>query len=427
MSRPPSVPLGSLADFVNGDRGKKYPSGDAFVAEGIPFISAADIADGRVQKSEAKKISREVFDRLGSGKTRDGDVLFCLRGSLGKTARFEGLSEAAIASSLVIIRAKKHVDTRFLYYLLSSPVVQGLTEALDNGSVQPNLSVREIKKILVPDFGHEAQGAIAHILGTLDDKIELNRRMSETLESIARALFQSWFVDFDPVRAKSEWRDPNLPGPVADLFPGCFEDSELGEIPRGWSVGDIYTLADVIYGAPFKSSLFNEDRVGKPLIRIRDLATHDPSVFTSEKHPRGYLVQPGDLIVGMDGEFRAHLWRGPEAWLNQRLCCFSPKEGIPRGFVHYSIESLLDFFERSKTGTTVIHLGKSDIDTFRVLVPPVPILRAFARAVEPIDARIVTAAKEARTLVAQRDALLPKLFSGDVRVQVFERIPSAAK
>ena len=123
----------------------------------------------------------------------------------------------------------------------------------------------------------------------------------------------------------------------------------------------------------------------------------------------------------MDGEFRAHLWRGPEAWLNQRLCCFKPKQGIPRAFVHYSIESLLDFFERSKSGTTVIHLGKSDIDTFRVLVPPRPVLEAFGSIVGPLDAKIVSTAQESRTLVALRDALLPKLISGELRVKDVER------
>jgi type I restriction enzyme S subunit len=250
--------------------------------------------------------------------------------------------------------------------------------------------------------------------------------MNETLESIARALFQSWFVDFDPVRAKAEGRDPGLPQPLADLFPDSFEDSELGEIPRGWEVHDVYGLADVVYGAPFKSALFNETGSGKPLIRIRDLATHDPQIFTPEEHSRGYLVAPGDLVVGMDGEFRAHLWRGPEAWLNQRLCCFKPKTGVPRAVVHYSIESLLDFFERSKTGTTVIHLGKSDIDTFRVLVPSAGVLRAFGAAVDPPDARIVATEGQSRTLTALRDTLLPKLISGELRIKDTERIASAS-
>jgi type I restriction enzyme S subunit len=158
------------------------------------------------------------------------------------------------------------------------------------------------------------------------------------------------------------------------------------------------------------------------LLRIRDLATHDPGVFTPEIHPRGYMVTPGDLVVGMDGEFRAHLWHGPNSWLNQRMCCFKPKAGVPRTFLHYSIEELLDFLERSKTGTTVIHLGKSDIDTFRLLYPTDPVFEAFGDITQPIDSRIVVAAQEGRALAQLRDTLLPRLISGDLRVIDFDRI-----
>ena len=249
--------------------------------------------------------------------------------------------------------------------------------------------------------------------------------MNETLEAMARALFKSWFVDFDPVRAKAEGRDPGLPKP-ADLFPDSFEESELGEIPKGWDVDDVYGISDVVYGAPFKSALFNQARNGRPLIRIRDLSTHDPEVFTTEDPPHGYLVHPGDLIVGMDGEFRAHLWRGPEAWLNQRLCCFKPTPGFPRALVHYSIEGLLNFFEHSKTGTTVIHLGKSDVDTFRVLVPPRPIAARLGTIVDPLDAKIVGTARASRTLGLLRDTLLPKLVSGEVRIKDAERLVAGA-
>ena len=163
------------------------------------------------------------------------------------------------------------------------------------------------------------QRAIAHILSTLDDKIELIRRMNETLEAMARALFKSWFVDFDPVRAKAEGRDSNLPKPLADLFPGRLIDSEPGEMPEGWRMGSIYDIADVVYGAPFASAQFNTDGIGEPLIRIRDLVNESPGVWTPELHPKGYKVRAGDVVVGMDGEFRAYLWGGAEAWLNQRV------------------------------------------------------------------------------------------------------------
>lgn len=317
------------------------------------------------------------------------------------------------------------LDHRFLKYVLLAE--RAAFSRFASGTTHQTIYFPEVKAFHVCLPPLPEQRAIAHILGTLDEKTELNRRMNETLEAMARALFKSWFVDFDPVRAKAEGRDPGLPEHLANLFPARLVGSELGEIPEGWGVRDIYWSSAVIYGAPFKSALFNEDGVGKPLIRIRDLATHDPDIWTPEEHPRGHLIQSGDLVVGMDGAFRAHLWCGPEAWLNQRLCCFMPKSGVPRAFVHYSIETLLEFFERSKTGTTVIHLGKRDIDTFRVLKPPQSILTAFGALLDPVDARILASASESRTLKALRDTLLPKLISGELRVMDAERIVSRAE
>jgi type I restriction enzyme S subunit len=313
-------------------------------------------------------------------------------------------------------------DERFAYYLLK----QFDFGSFNSGSAQPSLNRNFLHPVPVdiPPVGEQRE--IARLLGALDDKIKLNRRMSETLEAIARALFRSWFVDFDPVRAEAETRAARLANVLSNAFPSTLGESELGEIPSGWRVSDVYEIAEVVYGTPFKSALFNNQGLGKPLIRIRDLATHQPSVSTPEERPRAYLVQRGDLVVGMDGEFRAHLWLGPEAWLNQRLCCFRPRPGVPRAFVHYSIEQPLAFFERSKTGTTVIHLGKRDIDTFRLVIPTQQAMRAFGELVDPIDARLVLLGRESATLAALRDTLLPKLISGELRVVDAERLAETA-
>lgn len=178
----------------------------------------------------------------------------------------------------------------------------------------------------------------------------------------------------------------------------------------------------MVYGAPLKSRLFNDDRRGIPIIRIRDLSHHSPGVYTTEQHPRGYLVQPGDVVVGMDGEFRAHIWRGPEAWLNQRVCCFRPLSSVPAFFLKMSIERPLKFFEYAKSGTTVIHLGKKDIDTFRLLKPRADVLRAFGGIVEPLRIRIIGLAAQSRTLAALRDTLLTKLLSGELEVPDAEAV-----
>ncbi|HEU4324857.1 MAG TPA: restriction endonuclease subunit S [Roseiflexaceae bacterium] len=278
-------------------------------------------------------------------------------------------------------------------------------------------------KTFIPLPSSREQRAIARILGSLDDKIELNRRANATLEELARGLFRSWFVDFAPVRAKAEGRAPaGMDAATAALFPDGFETVDGREVPRGWRFGSVYEIADVVYGAPFASQLFNTERNGLPLIRIRDLVDHNPEVFTPEEHPKQIIIQPGDIVVGMDGEFRVHHWNGPISKLNQRLCTFKPRDGFPKMFVSEVIKKPMMFFEQSKTGTTVIHLGKSDIDTIQVVIPYPSVLERFAELTNPIMNRMLLNAEQSRTLAALRDALLPKLLSGELRVREAERL-----
>ena len=202
-----------------------------------------------------------------------------------------------------------------------------------------------------------------------------------TLESIAQALFKSWFIDFDPVRAKAEGREPEgMNAAMAALFPAEFEESAPGPIPKGWSFGDIYQVADVFYGAPFASKRFNTDSYGLPLVRIRDLKAEAPGVWTQEAHLKGRKICPGDIVVGMDGEFRAYLWGGEVAWMNQRVCMFKPGNGHSAPFVKLAIAAPLAHVEATETATTVIHLGKSDIDRFRIIVPPLSVAGRIRRA-----------------------------------------------
>lgn len=247
--------------------------------------------------------------------------------------------------------------------------------------------------------------------------------MAATLEEMARALFRAWFVTFDPVRAKAEgrWRAgqtlPGLPASLYDLFPDRLVETEHGEIPSGWQPGTIYEAANVIYGAPFASEQFNTEGRGVPLIRIRDLKSETPGVWTDEQHSKGYLVKPGDIVVGMDGEFRAYLWGSDPAWLNQRVCIFQPKAGYSAAQVRNLILSPLAFVEATQVGTTVIHLGKKDIDNFKITVSAPEISEHFGRLAQPWYDKLVNIKLATRTLGYIRDLLLPKLVSGAIRVK----------
>jgi type I restriction enzyme S subunit len=319
-----------------------------------------------------------------------------------------------VSPAYIVLRPRLPHTERFLHYLFRSDALTTAVDAIASGSVTRRRTAA-LSEVLALEFEVPSPGAqrtASALLESIDAKILENGRMIDTLGTMARSLYASWFIEFEPVRARASGGRSGLPPHLDRLFPDELRGESSSEMPAGWRFGDIYELADVTYGAPFKSEHFNEARSGLPLIRIRDLESQDPATYTTETASPRYRVRPGDLLVGMDGEFRAHLWMGPEGLLNQRVCRFDPKGNVSRAYVHYSIERPLAYYERSKTGTTVIHLAKRDIETFRVVVPPDAVMLAFGRLVEPIDVRAMNAASESRTLLSMRNALLPRLMSG---------------
>ncbi len=418
--------------LVGGPFGSNLVSHD-YVDAGVPVIRGQNMGS-RWVSGDFAHVTEEKAQSLEANIARPGDIVFTQRGTLGQVslvpqAPFDRYLVSQSQMKLTV--NPKIADPLFFYYVFSTTEQQDYIRqnAIQTGVPHTNLGILRGTPVPLPPL--DEQRAIAHILGTLDDKIELNRRMNETLEAMARALFQSWFVDFDPVRAKMEGRwcqGESLPGPPAhlyDLFPDSFEESELGEIPRGWGVKSIYDIADVVYGAPFSSSQFNLDRNGRPLIRIRDLPGERPQIWTPEIHLKAYMVRPGDIVVGMDGEFRAYLWGGDEAWLNQRVCVFVPKKECSAAFVRNSIIGPLADIEETETATTVIHLGKSDIDRFTAVVPSAAVLAAFNHICQPWYDRVVATKRESRTITYVRDGLLPRLISGDIRLNEVQHLVEA--
>ncbi|WP_149140664.1 restriction endonuclease subunit S [Gemmobacter caeruleus] len=400
--------IGTLGRVVTG----KTPStaNDDYFGGPYPFITIPDL-DGRVViDSSARTLSQTGAGAIKSSLLPAGSVMMSCIATVGKcgiTARTSFTNQ-----QINSVIPNEDVDAQFLYYAFRE-IGHVLERSGGGGSVYTNVSKSRFSDIelLVPPLPE--QRAIAATLGALDDKIELNRKMNATLEAMARALFRDWFVDFGPTRAKMEARAPYLSPDLWSLFPNRL-DAE-GK-PEGWEVRSVYDFANVVYGAPFASKQFNTDSAGIPLIRIRDLATHEPGVWTEEVHPKGHLIEPGDIVVGMDGEFRLHVWKGAPAWLNQRVCHFEPRPGVPTAFLAEALIEPLAFFERGKVGTTVIHLGKGDIDTFRLLHPGTELLSAFGEIARSLIDATVKNATESRTLAQTRDLLLPRLMSGELRV-----------
>jgi type I restriction enzyme S subunit len=269
---------------------------------------------------------------------------------------------------------------------------------------------------------------MADILGTLDDKIELNRRMSDTLEVIARALFKSWFVDFAPVRAKSEGRDPGVPPHLADLFPDSFEDSELGEIPKGWRVCGLDEIATYLNGLALQK--YPPDDSGYlPVIKIAQLrAGHtDGADQASSDIPPAYVVEDGDILFSWSGSLEVEIWCGGRGALNQHLFKVTSDQ-VPKWFSFLWTRHHLADFRGIAAGkaTTMGHIQRGHLSAASTLVPPQPLLEAMSAHFAPLLADVIVGQLQSRTLAALRDALLPKLISGELRMADAKRVLEAA-
>jgi type I restriction enzyme S subunit len=418
-------PLGDVADFINGDRGKNYPTSSDYVGSGIPFVSASDLDGRSVNLSGATFISEEAYDRLGNGKILEGDILFCLRGSVGKIGLAKGIPKGAIASSLVIIRPKEGVSLDFLYYILSSSIGKSIARELDNGSVQGNLSVRELKQVEIELPEHQEQKAIAHILGTLDDKIELNRKTNETLEAMAKALFKSWFVDFDPVRAKAEGRPTGLVAEISDLFPDSFEDSELGEIPGGWQVKALDEIAHFLNGLALQKFPPEDGAATLPVIKIAQLKKGDSTGADrcSTAVPSDYVVRDGDVLFSWSGSLAVDIWCGGDGALNQHLFKVTSKT-YGKWFFYQWVKHHLPVFQEIAQGkaTTMGHIQRHHLSEAKVLNPPPSLLAAMDSAFTALLDRAFGLRRQSKDLGSIRDALLPKLISGEIRIPDAERM-----
>ena len=336
---------------------------------------------------------------------------------LGAVARLPaGHSPGRLTQDTVKLEPKfEDVPIDYIYWLLRTPQCRTYCRAHATGTTNLGLARDDFLALLVPEL-NATRRSIVKALTALDDKIELNRWMNETLEGMARALFKSWFVDFDPVRAKMEGRDPDLPKHIADLFPDLFVDSELGEIPEGWEVKTLRECMNLTMGQSPPGSTYNEHGEGVPFFQGRsDFGFRYPENRKFCTAPTR-IAQPGDTLVSV----RAPVGDINMAW---EKCCIGRGVAALRhksGSVSFSyyftwtIQAVLREYEH--TGTVFGAINKSQFEAFRVIEPDFNIVDAFDSCARPLDARVRSNIAESRTLAALRDALLPKLISGELRV-----------
>ena len=328
-----------------------------------------------------------------SSKVEKGDLLFARQSLVaegaGKCSIVMDVSPLTVFEShLIRVRLNPlKADSLFFYYYFKSP--KSPIKRIIQHCVQAGIKASDLAELIVKIPSLAKQKEIAKILSALDDKIELNNAINRNLEEQAQVIFKNWFVDFEPFG---------------------------GVKPKNWIQSDIYNIARIIYGAPFSSKLFNTEKNGKPIYRIRDLKEQVSEVYTSEEIDDAYLIQPKDIVVGMDGEFRPYIWGGEPGWLNQRVCVFENKRPKGKAFLYFSIKPLLDQVEKTQVATTVIHIGKKDFDRFEITLPSNEVLDSFDKLTNPIIDEIVANRQENQRLTTLRNALLPKLMSGEINV-----------
>jgi type I restriction enzyme S subunit len=287
----------------------------------------------------------------------------------------------------------------YLYYLLNWSFVRDQIKATATGSTVRHTAPDRIHAVQVhlPSLG--IQRRIASILSAYDELIENNTRRIEILEEMARCLYEEWFVQF------------RFPGHESSKL----NDSEIGRIPRGWKLEPLYDIAEVTYGHPFKASHFNEEGIGLGAVRIRDIKGGEIKTYTAEQGKPKHLIENGDILVGMDGQFHMGKWVGGQAWLVQRVAKFRPK-GVGRYFLFLSLERPIKHLERTIVGTTVAHLSAKDLQGLRILKPEKHVLDAASSFLEPLYDMEMRLRRKNANLRAQRDLLLPKLISGEIDV-----------
>jgi type I restriction enzyme S subunit len=418
--------------------------------EGIPFVRGGDIGDGWINTTTEDHIRPEFANRVRAKITQPGDVAFITKGTVGRAGRLrEGQPPVVFAPQVAYWRVLQPevLDSAFLFYLVRShPFQSALYGAKSHGAMVADyvsISQQHDFRLQVPDI--DSQRAIAHILGTLDDKIELNRRMNETLESIARALFQSWFVDFDPVRAKAESRDTGLPKHIADLFPDSFEESELGEIPKGWRATKLGTETKRCGGAiqtgPFGSQLHASDYVaeGVPVVMPKDISgrrVSTASIARIQEHDAERLsrhrLQSGDVVYSRRGDVERHALIGPReiGWLCGTGCLLvrlGPRWPSPM-FASFALDrpETRGWISQHAIGATMPNLNTGILSDVPLVMPSDEILRAFAHAADPIQNLVVARDAQATTLARVRDELLPRLLSGELELPAVECFAEAS-
>lgn len=469
---PPGWQLKTVQELVNekilekpldGNHGGIHPKASDYVETGIPFIMASDLEAGLVNFSSCKYISLQQAGKLRKGFAREGDVLLSHKATIGRTAIVQpNDSEFIVLTPQVTyyrVKDENKLNNIYLKSFFDSYFFQTiLNQWAGSGSTRAYLGITEQLKlpVIVPPI--DSQIEIASFANNLNSKIHLNNKINQTLESIVQAIFKSWFIDFDPVRAKiaakQEGKDPELAAMCAisskseaeieqmaeenlaelrattALFPDEFVDSELGEVPKGWGLQSLYDTAEFVNGAAFKAKDFSSNTKGLPIIKIAELkqGLSAQTKYTNSSFDKKYKVSSGDIFYSWSGSPETSLdvfkWFGGDGWLNQHIFKINTKNKGQTYFVYYLLKYLKPTLIRlatNKQTTGLGHITVADMKALKVIKPEGNLFLNFARIIAALYEKESLLKQESIDLGLLRDNLLPKLLSGEIDISVMNR------
>lgn len=389
MSEWKKVTLDQMGIISRG-RSKHRPRNDARLFGGsYPFIQTGDIGSAGLYVTEYSQTYNE--EGLAQSKLWEKDTLcITIAANIADTALLA--FPACFPDSIMGFTPHKNIaNVKFVKYCFD--ILQKDCQQISQGTAQDNLSWKKLSTILFPCPPIEIQNKIATILSRYDSLIENYQKQIKLLEESAQRLYKEWFIDL--------------------RFPGHENTKIVDGVPEGWEKKKLVDLVDVQYGYAFDGKLFNSNREGMPILRIRNIPDGLTSDYTTEEASNDYIAHNGDIVVGMDGIFHINSWSGDDAYLVQRTCSFRPKEEYMKGFVFQAIQEPIKFFEKTLVGATVAHLGKKHIDSIELCVPKnFELYQPFSKFYNQRQGLL----SQIRLLTEARDRLLPKLMSEEIEV-----------
>ena len=418
---------------ADGNHGQYRPRGDEFGQGEHAFIRAADMHDGRVLFASAQRINDRALARIRKGIGQGGDVLFSHKGTVGKLALIPLDAPSFVCSPQTTLWRtldEGRLDRRYLYYFMRSSAFTDQWMARSNETdmaAYVSLTAQRQLNVALPEV--DEQRAIAGILGALDDKIEQNRKTARALERLACAIFRAWFVDFEAVKAKAAGAGsyPSMPQPAFDAMSTRFVDSEIGAVPEGWKVNGIASIATFLNGLALQKYPPRGDGEDLRVIKIAELrkGSAEGAGWASRDVPERYVISDGDLLFSWSGTLETAFWFGGKGALNQHLFKVTSSH-FPSWFCFLWIRQHLPWFRAiaASKATTMGHIKRGHLQETLVVVPPARILHEANEVIGPMFELFGQLMIESRKLAAIRDALLPKLLSGESRVQVDAEVDS---